>query len=221
MPEGLSARSPLGGTLALAGLALAFVIVPYLLFGPWFETRALDALEGFGRAGVALGSTLLLALDIFLPVPSSILAISTGALLGAPLAAAVIWIGLSAGCVLGYFAGRGAEPLARTVGGRAGYAAVESFMRRWGWFALVILRPVPVLAEVSVLMASACGYRLGAMLAATLPANLAIAALYATVGAAWLGSAPVWLLVLVSFGAPALMVLGARLTRSGSTRASR
>jgi uncharacterized membrane protein YdjX (TVP38/TMEM64 family) len=204
--------------LAVVCLTLAFVIVPFLVLGPWLESQALGRMAGLEGVGLALGSAALLALDVVLPVPSSIVAITTGALLGRPLGALVVWSGMSIGCVLGFYIGRGAEPVAKAVGGPAGHEALTAFMRRWGWYGLIVLRPVPVLAEGSLLMASACGLGLRTTLAATLPANLGIAALYAHVGAQALGSAPIGLPILVSFGAPALLAIVFRVAAAPRSR---
>jgi membrane protein DedA with SNARE-associated domain len=53
------------------------------------------------------------------------------------------------------------------------------FFNRYGLLALTLARPVPVLAEASVILAGASRLRLSMLLAYTLPANLAIAVAYA------------------------------------------
>ena len=58
--------------------------------------------SGWATAG-AIGA--LLALDVFLPVPSSIVSTGAGVLLGFWTGAAVIWIGMTLGCVIGYVFG--------------------------------------------------------------------------------------------------------------------
>ncbi len=206
----------LKGPATLVALVAGFVIAPFLLFGPWLENAALGRLDGLGAAGVAAWTAALLALDVLLPVPSSLVALGAGGLLGGPLGTAVVWVGLSLGSVLGYGVGWSARSAAQRVGGQAGYRALEGFMQRWGWMGLVVLRPVPVLAEGSLLLASACGLSLRTTLAATLPANLVVAAAYAFGGAHFAGVAPLWLLVLLTFGAAlALLPLRRRATAAG------
>lgn len=200
-PPAVGRGAGLAGPLALVAAVAAFIIVPFLLFGPWLEARALARLDSVGAAGAALWSVALLALDVLLPVPSSLVALGAGALLGGALGAAVIWVGMSLGCLLGYWVGHAAQSTAQRIGGQAGSRALGGFMRRWGWLGLVVLRPVPVLAEGSLLLASACGLSLGATLAATLPANLIVAIVYAWAGARFAGEAPLWLLVVLTLGA--------------------
>jgi uncharacterized membrane protein YdjX (TVP38/TMEM64 family) len=191
--------------LALA--AAAVLIFPYLAL----ESR----LDGWGRALLAAGQAHrliaavlivgLLAGDVLLPVPSSAVNALAGLLFGWVVGAALIWLGLSLGCLLGYALGaRGARPLARWM---VGDADLERAVARFGPAAaatLVLTRAVPVLAEAGTLAAGAAGLPLGRYLGVTSLANAGVAIVYAGVGAAALSANSFLLAFLAAAGLPAL-----------------
>src|SRR3954454_934446 len=87
----------------LIGLMFALIIIPFLIFEKQFEALGTWLAEGHA-SGWASASIIaaLLALDVFLPVPSSIVSTGAGVLLGFWRGAAVIWIGMTVGCAIGY-----------------------------------------------------------------------------------------------------------------------
>ena len=170
---------------ALLWLALiAIVLVPFFLFEDEFNALAgrISSGEVSTRvAALAIGG--LLALDVFLPVPSSIVSTAAGVLLGFGLGAAVVWIGMMAGCLVGYFVGVYSAPLARRLVGPAGLARAADLADRYGAWAVVLCRPVPVLAEATVVFAGLVRAPLGRFVFLTAASNLGIAAGYAAIGA--------------------------------------
>ena len=90
----------------LIGLMFALIIIPFLIFEKQFEALGTWLAEGHA-SGWTSASTIaaLLALDVFLPVPSSIVSTGAGVLLGFWRGAAVIWIGMTVGCAIGYVFG--------------------------------------------------------------------------------------------------------------------
>ena len=170
---------------ALLWIALiGVVLLPFVLFEDAFNTFAGRIASGEASpslAALAIGG--LLALDVFLPVPSSIVSTAAGVLLGAWLGAAIVWIGMMAGCVVGYFVGVKSAPLARRLVGATGLARAADLADRYGAWAVVLCRPVPVLAEATVVFAGLVRARLGRFLFLTAAANLGIAAGYAAIGA--------------------------------------
>src|SRR5687768_16900574 len=139
----------------LAGALLALVIVPFLFFEELSNAvthRLLDAT----RSPVTLASAIatLLAVDVFLPVPSSVVSTGAGALLGAGWGTVASAVGMSAGCVLGYLLGRHlGRPGAIKLVSEAELARAEVAIARFREIAVVACRPVPVLAEASVIAA--------------------------------------------------------------------
>jgi uncharacterized membrane protein YdjX (TVP38/TMEM64 family) len=168
----------------LVGLMFAAIIIPFLLFEKQFE--ALGAWIASGRASGWTSASIiagLLALDVFLPVPSSIVSTGAGVLLGFWRGVAVIWIGMILGCGIGYGFGARAAGAARTLVGADSLVRASKVMERHGSWALVICRPIPVLAESSIVFAGLVRSPLMPFIWLTTLSNLGIAIAYAAVGA--------------------------------------
>lgn len=165
-------------------LLLGIVLLPFLLFEDQFNAFAEGLTQsGTSRGLVAAGIAGLLAFDVFLPVPSSIVSTAAGVLLGFAAGAAVVWIGLMAGCAVGYAVGaRGAAAAERLVGA-GGIARAGTLFRRYGDMAIVACRPVPVLAEASVVFAGLLRAPFARFARLTAISNLGIALGYAAFGA--------------------------------------
>ena len=106
------------------------------------------------KAWVAGLITILLAVDLVLPVPSSIASTTAGAALGFGAGTLTCWVGMSLGCVIGYWVG--SEAGTPTVQRLVGIQELEKAKRlgsRYGVMFLIISRAVPILAEVSVITA--------------------------------------------------------------------
>lgn len=185
--------------LAALSVVLVAIIVPFLLFEdrilawiPWL----LEAL----RARPAVGASLLVALmagDVVLPVPSSLVSVSAGAAFGWRAGAAMIWLGMTLGCLFGYALGGSAGRLlmVRLVG-EAELARARGLFADAGPLGLVVTRAVPVLAEASLLAAGAARMPFASFLISTSLANAAVAIAYALVGAAAAGAQSFLLLFL-------------------------
>lgn len=162
---------------AILAVALAAVCLPFALVGELPGERWLSAADA-GALGFALTGAGLLAADVALPVPSSIVGTLMGARLG--FAAGFAWAlaGLLAGNVAGYALGR-LWP--------ARYSAAAPAAP--GLLLLFASRPVPVLAETLVLAAGATRVPFGAFLLAATPGSALYAAALAGNGAALLPDA--------------------------------
>jgi uncharacterized membrane protein YdjX (TVP38/TMEM64 family) len=165
-------------------ILLALVLVPFLIFEKQFEQLGawLAAGHASGPASAAV-IVALLALDVFLPVPSSIVSTGAGVLLGFWRGAAVIWIGMTLGCIIGYAFGARAAAAARRLVGEDSLARAARVMERYGPWALVICRPIPVFAEASLVFAGLVRAPVMPFLVLTAWADLGIALAYAAVGA--------------------------------------
>jgi uncharacterized membrane protein YdjX (TVP38/TMEM64 family) len=165
-------------------ILIAIVIVPFLVFEKQFEQLSTWLAQGNASGWATAAAILaLLALDVFLPVPSSIVSTGAGALLGFWQGTVVIWSGMTLGCLLGYVFGAYSAGPARRLVGADGLARAGKVMDRYGLFALVICRPIPVLAESSVVFAGLVKSPLVPFLWLTALADLGIALAYAAVGA--------------------------------------
>jgi len=165
-------------------ILLALILVPFFLFEESFNQFAADVAKGEGSRWVAAASiAALLAADVFLPIPSSIVSTAAGVLLGFWGGAAAIFVGMTLACLIGYFTGSRVSGSARRFVGAEGLARAEGVARRYGDWAFVLCRPVPVLAEASVILAGLVKTSFGRFLALTTLANLGIALGYAAIGA--------------------------------------
>jgi uncharacterized membrane protein YdjX (TVP38/TMEM64 family) len=160
----------------------------------------LDAAQ-MAAAVVGVG---LLVLDVVLPVPSSLVMIAHGAAFGPLLGAALSLLGSLGAALLGFAVGRRGGPLLNRVVPAAERRRADALLARWGVLAIVVTRPVPLLAETTVILAGASplGWRRTAI--AALVGSAPAAVLYALAGsvAAGLGNpAAVFALVLLLAGA--------------------
>jgi uncharacterized membrane protein YdjX (TVP38/TMEM64 family) len=157
----------------------------------------------------------LLASDVFLPIPSSIVSTAAGALLGVVGGTLSSWTGMTIGALAAWAVGRSVgRPGLRAWVGEVDLARAEVLTARSGALALVLSRPVPVLAEASALLAGACGMPLGRFLAASTLANLGISLAYAAVGATAADVSSFLLAFFGAIGVPGLAMLIARRRRA-------
>jgi uncharacterized membrane protein YdjX (TVP38/TMEM64 family) len=141
---------------------------------PWLQQGGpLAALVGVG----------LLIADVALPVPSSGVMIANGALFGVGLGALLSLVGSVAAAVVAFSVGRSGGPLLARLLPRHEQASVARLLDTWGALAIVVTRPVPILAEATAIAAGASPIGWRAAIAAALAGSLPAALLYAIVGA--------------------------------------
>lgn len=166
-------------------IVLALILVPFLLFEE-SVARLSEALLQGSAGGLSVGAAivLLLASDLLVPVPSSLVATASGLLLGLVPGMAATWVGMQSGALAGYGVGRlaGRRVAARIVGESELQRAARAYAR-WGSLFLIASRAVPVLAEGSVVIAGVASMSLLRFFVCVGMSNLAIAAVYAGVGA--------------------------------------
>lgn len=175
----------LGRWLLLAGIVLAAILIPFALFEQPISAWAKEWMAR-PQAGWALGLGIaaLLASDVLLPVPSSIVSLGAGALLGFTGGMVASSAGMTLGCIVGYWVGRrGARKPAEKLLGAREMQRLERAQARWGEWMVLLMRPAPVLAEASVVFAGMGSMRFGRFLARTTLANILISGAYAWMGA--------------------------------------
>lgn len=159
--------------------------------------RQLDQ-AGPAAAGVGVG---LLVADVVLPVPASVVMVAHGALFGALLGTVLSLVGSVGAALVGFAVGRHGGPLLDRLVPAPERRRADALLRRWGVVAVVVTRPVPLLAETVVIIAGttrSLSWPRVAMAAAV--GSLPAAALYALAGAVAAGVASltlVFVLVLV------------------------
>jgi uncharacterized membrane protein YdjX (TVP38/TMEM64 family) len=169
----------MGGMLALF-LFLFFLVealgIPLLVDPtPWLKQGGIWA--------ATLGVALLIA-DVLLPVPSSLVMVAHGALFGVLVGTLLSLLGSTGAAVFGFWIGRrGGKLLERLVTAEERERA-NRMLERWGTLAVIVTRPIPLLAETVAIMAGASPLGWGRTALAALAGSLPPALLYALTGAA-------------------------------------
>ncbi len=160
----------------LVCVVLALILVPFFLWEEplaAFASRLIEQNRNAWWIGPAISG--LLASDVLLPIPSSILSTVSGAVLGFLGGAVANTLGMTLGCLAGYRAGRLAKG--------QNDERLAALWARHGEWTLVVTRAVPVLAEAGVLFAGVTGMPFRRFLWITTLANAGIGTLYAAIGA--------------------------------------
>lgn len=200
------------GVLCVA--LLAAILVPFALFGSQIETWTAGFLADgeSGRFGLVLPLILggLLAADIVLPVPSSIISTGAGMLLGFAGGMLTSFCGMMLGALIGYRIGAGARgALESRFFSRKSVERFQALAKRAGAWGLVLARPVPVLAEASLFFAGMSRMPLRRFLPPVALSSLGLSAVYAAVGTY---AATVDSFLLAFAGAIALPLIGMALS---------
>ena len=168
----------LAAALLVVFLAIEWAQVPLLVDpGPSLHTLSVTA------ALIGVG---LLVGDAVLPVPSSLVMVALGATFGLAGGIALSVLGSMGGFALGYALGRRSQ---RTVTKAVDAGDVEragALVRRWGVLAIVVSRPLPLVAETVAISAGAFGVRPASAFAAALAGTVGPAAAFAYAG--WRGA---------------------------------
>lgn len=214
-PAGRDGRRLVKYGLFTAAL-MAIVIVPFILLGTSLEAWSFGIMQSAAsRWAIALAGGGLLAVDILLPVPSTVVAAGLGALLGAPLGIAATAVGLTIGCAIGFFLGRAlGHDFALRELGAADFNYLARLLDRYGLWLLAACRPVPVLAEASVIAAGVMGMRPTPVLIVTALANLGFSFVYAGLGASAEGLGTFLAAFAVSLALPGIALLVAKRVRA-------
>ena len=141
---------------------------------PWL------ARDGALAAFVGVG---LLLVDVLLPVPSSLVMVLHGALFGVLIGAALSLLGSVGAALMAFGLGRRGSPLLDRLVSAEERARADRLLRRWGPLAIVITRPLPLLAEATAILAGTSTMPWGRAALAALLGALPMALLYAAVGA--------------------------------------
>jgi len=159
------------------------VIVPFLLWEAEIYTIAAEYLSGDHELELMAIVAGLLMLDVFLPVPSSLVGTSAGIILGWELGFLSCFVGLTLGSLVGYAVG---YLFRKTFFHR--YFSDDEFrnlsfnLSQYGFLTLIACRGVPVLAEMSVLIAGFHRFGFGRFLLATTIANFFVAGIHTYLG---------------------------------------
>jgi len=171
-------------TLPLMCAVLLVPVLPFLLFGgqveQWVTDFENDPPSDVITAAVVVG---LLATDILLPIPSSVVSTMAGYQIGATLGTLATWVGMSLGAIFGFaLARRWGRPVALWFTKEKDLQRMHHVSQRYGPFVLALTRAVPVFAEASVLIVGIHGLTWRRFLPSVLLSNLVIAIAYSAFG---------------------------------------
>lgn len=189
--------------LILCGLLLVVVFIPFVLMAEsisiWTDGFASDVLHpkltrmadgqdrarqaAFGDAVMALVLGTLLASDVLLPIPSSLLSTAAGSCYGFWPGTLLSVVGMTISCAFGYWVGASAGRHAafRLVGNRE-LARLEEMNQRCGDWMIVVARSIPVLAEASTFFAGISRMPRRRFALLSVCSNLGISLVYAAIG---------------------------------------
>lgn len=165
-------------------IVLTVILVPFFLFHEYIDAWTDGILKSSGQHPlyIAILLCLLLTSDIILPVPSSIVSIGCGFLLGFVNGTIVSFAGMVLGCLLGYALGKGSSNKMKWLDART-KQNMEGYFKRYGKWSLIIARPIPVLAEASVFFAGISKMDFKSFMMISSLSNLGISLMYGAIGA--------------------------------------
>ena len=166
------------------GLALLVPILPFFAFGEALEARITGWLDPPpAPAAVALATIGVLAMDVFLPVPSSVVSTFAGSQLGVLAATVASWLGMTAGAMFAFWLAKSCgRPLAARLSSGEDLDEMDRLAGRYGGWVLIVTRPLPILAEAAVLFLGTTSLGWRQFLPAVFLSNLGIALVYSVLG---------------------------------------
>jgi uncharacterized membrane protein YdjX (TVP38/TMEM64 family) len=160
--------------LALFGLAESLQIPLLTDPTPWLKKS--------GPWAMAIGVGLLV-LDVLFPIPSSVIMVANGALFGPYLGALLSLIGCMGASAFGFVLGRTGAPWLRRLVTSQEKAHADALLERYGTLAIIVTRPLPLLAETTVIMAGTSAMKWRSLFLATILGSMPACVLYAIAGA--------------------------------------
>jgi len=203
--------------VALVCVLLAgFILVEWLHVPLLTDPSARFRAAGAGAALLGIG---LLLIDVVLPVPSSLVMTLHGTLFGVAGGMLLSTIGGVGAALTGFGLGRLGEPMLQRLLRPDERVRANAMLARWGVLAILLSRPVPLLAESVAILAGASPLRWSSAALAALAGTLPTALLYAWIGAEAARTRHFVLAFVVAMVVTATLWYGARLLRGYRTAA--
>lgn len=179
-----------------AGVVLSKLLMENVL-GIDLSALVTRSAGGPGFSTIAVVFTLL-AVDILLPVPSSLIMILSGSLLGVFWGSVVSLAGSVGGQVLGYELARryGRAAAARLIGDQD-LRGMSALMARHGAAVVVVTRALPIMLETVSVVAGLAGMRRATFVLAALAGTAPIVVVYAYAGTVARDTGNLWPAVVI------------------------
>jgi uncharacterized membrane protein YdjX (TVP38/TMEM64 family) len=170
--------------LIVAGMMAFFLVLFFVVeaLGISLLTDPTPWMQHGGVLAAILGVGLLIA-DVLLPVPSSLVMVAHGALFGVVGGTLLSLLGSVGAALFGFAIGRRGGKLLERLVTPAERTRADRMLARWGGLAIVVSRPIPLLAETVAIVAGTSRMGWGRMTVAALVGSLPPALLYALTGA--------------------------------------
>jgi uncharacterized membrane protein YdjX (TVP38/TMEM64 family) len=143
-------------------------------------------LQQAGWLAATIGVSLL-ALDVVLPVPSNIVMIAHGALFGIVAGTLLSLLGSMLASLVAFWIGRRGGRLLSLAVPADERAHADAILARWGVVAIVVSRPLPLLAETILVLAGASQMTWRTAMVSTFVGSVPLCLFYAWAGAASIG----------------------------------
>ncbi len=164
----------------IASFLLLFIAVEVL--GVPLLTDPTPWMDRGGVAAAAAGVGLLVA-DVLVPVPSSLVMVAHGALFGVAVGTTLSLTGSVGATLFGFAIGRRGGRVMERLVTPAERERADRLLKRWGALAIIVTRPVPLLAETVAIMSGTSSLGWWSVTGAALAGSLPPALLYAITGA--------------------------------------
>lgn len=170
----------LATVFALMALLLGLFALASWLDVPWLADPA--PLLSAGGLIAALVGTGLLVTDVLLPVPSSLVMTAHGAIFGVLPGALLSTVGGVGAALVGFWIGRRGDALMARLVPEKERLRADVLLRRWGVLAIIVSRPVPILAESLAIIAGTSSLSWRRVLLASCAGVVPIALVYSVAG---------------------------------------
>jgi uncharacterized membrane protein YdjX (TVP38/TMEM64 family) len=169
----------------VVGLLLAAFLITFVIADATSLPLLTDAQTYLDRSSLptAVLSVGLLVADVALPVPASAIMVAQGAAFGLVAGALLALLGATGATMVAYLVGRRSQPWVHRLVSPAEQRRAAALMERHGMWAVVISRPVPLLAETVAILGGVERLPWRQVLLAGAAGNLIPSLAYAAVGA--------------------------------------
>lgn len=169
-------------TLVLLGAMLLLFFVVQALHLPFLEESP-DFWMAQEKWVAALAGIGLLVADVVTPVPSSIIMFVNGVLFGVILGSLLSILGGLGATLTGHWIGTKGEAAGKRWMGEMALDRARTFFQKHGLIALIVSRPIPILAEAISIIAGISGMPRKQLIPGTILGLIPAAVLYAIAGA--------------------------------------